>query len=194
MSDFEKRKTKGKALEDRLKSYLSKEGIDYFVTGYEGLNSSKNARDKIKFNSATTSFFVRHYPDVTMASRKDSFLIEVKNSTGIEKDCFANYLSLSKSLNLNVMLFLRNHKIYNVCDIVFQKQSGYDYLAKMQIPITDGIWKEPRKMDENNYHKYLNAYRAKGKYTSGCSFAFIDFEKSKGYDLNVLKQLDKKYS
>ena len=194
MNGFKERLNKGKKLEDYLKKYLDDNNIDYFNTGYEGLVSSKNARNKIRFSKTDTSFFVRHYPDVTMSSNKDSFLIEIKNSSGIEKDCFENYKALSEHLNLNVMLLLKDHKIYNIKDIVFSKANEFDRIAQMNIPITKNVWKEPRQMDKNNYYKYLNAYKSKGKYTSGCSFAFIDFYKSQGHNLDVLKLIDKKYS
>jgi hypothetical protein len=58
----------------------------------------------------------------------------------------------------------------------------------MKIPIKDGVWKTPRNMNREDYNTYITAYRDAGKYTSGCSFAFIDFNKTRFYDLSILRR------
>ena len=57
----------------------------------------------------------------------------------------------------------------------------------MNIPITDEVWKEPRKMSLTDYQEYLKAYNFR---TSGCSFAYIDFQRTKFYEINVLNKFN----
>lgn len=186
MSSFSKRLSKGQKLQDDLISYLNENGIAYFVTGYEGLTSENNALQKIISNNTTTSIFVRHYPDVTLASSNDSYLLEVKNSTGIEKDAWDNYSKLANELNLKVIFYLKDRMIYALKNIVFKKAISYCAKSKMYIPVKDGIWKCPRLLPREKYNKYLESYNYR---TSGCSFALIDFDKSQGYDREILKEI-----
>jgi len=113
-------------------------------------------------------------------------LIEVKNSSGIEKECFENYKMLEDLFNLNILLLLKNKKLCKIKDIVFNKAKSYDVIAEMNVPVTNEIWKEPRLLEKNEYYKYLQNYKNKKKYTSGCSFAFIDFKNTNFYDLDIL--------
>jgi hypothetical protein len=87
---------------------------------------------------------------------------------------------------LNILLLLKNKKLCKIKDIVFSKAKSYDVIAEMNVPVTDEIWKEPRLLEKNEYYKYLQNYKNKKKYTSGCSFAFIDFNKTKFFELEIL--------
>jgi len=186
MKSFEQRKSKGQELENYVVKYLKDNKIGYFLTGYEKLIEKNDAKIKIIKSNSNTSFFVRHYPDITVCSEKNSCLLEIKNSSGIEKNCWENYWKLYQNLQLNVFFVLKNKLVYNITGIHFKKHSGYDYKAKMHVPVTDGIWLEPRLLDKHKYNQYKKAFQNK---TSGCSFAFIDFEKSKGYPINILNKL-----
>ena len=189
MNDFDKRRSKGQALQDYLINYLDNHKISYFLTGYEGLTQKHNAKEKIIVNNSKTSLFVRHYPDLTLASSEDTFMIEVKNSSGIEKECYDAYKALYDELGVNIMFFLRDKKIYPFNNLKFNHIAEYDPVAEMNVPITDSVWKEPRKMDLVRYKQYKNAYAEKKKYTSGCSFAFIDFKNSNGFSIDNLLRI-----
>lgn len=186
MTNFEIRKQKANILMEDLISILDQRQIPYFISGYEYLLSKNNAMDKIKKMYDKTSEFVRFYPDITMVINQNTFLAEVKNSSGIEKNCFMNYVSLQNNLNVNVVLFLKNKMFCNLQDLVLAKSNGFDSISKMHIPVTNDIWREPRLMPKNEYYQYLDAYKKAGKLTSGSSFAFIDFINTKFYDVDTL--------
>lgn len=186
MTNFEIRKQKANILMDELIKILDEKNIPYFISGYEYLISKNNAKDKIIKLHDNTSEFVRFYPDMTLIINNNTLLAEVKNSTGIEKNCFNNYLSLSENLGVNVVLFLKNRSFCNLTDIVFSKMNEYDFISKINIPVTNSIWREPRLLEKEKYFEYLNAYKMAGKYTSGCSFAFIDFNKTTFFSLEEL--------
>lgn len=188
---FEKRRMKGMALQDYLIQYLDSNNIGYFLTGYEGLTQYNNAGLNIIRNDSNTSRFVRFYPDITLSMKKDSFLLEIKNSSGIERDCWNIYKTLSDDIGVNVMFLLKDKRIYNIKDLVFRRAKHYDHISNMNIPVEDEIWRSPRLLPDHLYREYLAAYNGR---TSGASFAFIDFEKSKGYGIETLLLINKKYS
>ena len=88
--------------------------------------------------------------------------------------------------NVLVLLFLKNKKLCKVQDLIFTQIKEFDNKAKMIVPVIDNVWKTPRNLNEDEYKKYLQAYQYK---TSGCAFAFIDFTKTKFYELDVLLKL-----
>jgi len=186
MSDFSKRKNKSEELTMYLNNFLTNNKISYFESGYEFYKSIQSANDKIKILKDNTSKFVRYYPDFTFVGKEKTILIEVKNSSGIEKECFENYKMLVDLFNVNILLLLKNKKLCKVSDIVFTKMKSFDTIAQIDIPVTDNIWKEPRLLDKIEYTNYLKSYSSKNKYTSGCSFAFIDFKNTNFYDLDIL--------
>ena len=191
MSDFDKRIDKAKLLINEVINFLDENNINYILSGYEYLKSSLNGNKLIKKNNDKTSLFIRHYPDISLIYPDKSCLLEIKNSTGIEKYCYENYLALSNELKLNVFLYLKNHKICNVTKLLFKKMGEFDPIANMNIPVINGIWKDPRSMNNIQYYDYKEAYSAQEKYTSGCSFAFIDFDNTPFYERNIL--IKKKY-
>lgn len=184
MNAFNIRTNKSKELCNFLIDYLKNTSISYFESGYEYYKQYNNALKIVK-HSDNTSKFVRYYPDFTIVLSDVSALIEVKNSSGIEKECYDNYMFLCKTLNMNIYLFCSNKKLCRVTDIVLKKIDSFDKIANMNVPITNEVWKEPRKMNSQDYQKYLKAYNYR---TSGCSFAYIDFQKTKFYEINILKQ------
>lgn len=186
MSDFEKRLAKGAELQQHLIAFLDRNGVQYLLSGYEHLVGSEKARRIITRNNDAGSLFIRHYPDVSVIKPDRSVLIEVKNSTGIEKECFEAYTALRTGMGIDVLLFLRNRKLCRVEDVVFQECSTFDPIAGFDVPVTDGVWKEPRKLPDEDYIALKDAYRQKNKYTSGCSFAFVDFHKTRFYELEAI--------
>jgi hypothetical protein len=194
MTNFEKRLSKGQLLYDELLMYMSDNNIEYFLTGYENLDATQNARLNIIKNNSNTSLFVRHYPDITTTFEKDTVLIEAKNSSGIEYHAYNTYRLLRESLGLNILLFLKNKKFCKIEDLRFSKINEYDTVSEMNIPIKDEFFRAPELLDEDLYFKYLDAYRRNGKYTSGNSFAFINFEETKFFDIDVLIKMKDKFS
>jgi len=188
MSDFDKRIEKGKDLYLTVKKILDDYKIPYFETGYENLTNINGAKNLIIKNKDKTSEFIRFYPDMLLVFWNRSFLLEIKNSSGIEKECYENYISLVNNFMLDVLICCKNLKICKIQDVIFKAALRHDYLSGLDIPITDNIWREPRLMSKDDYFKYMQAYKDKNKFTSGCSFAFIDFEKTKFYDFNVLRK------
>jgi len=117
--------------------------------------------------------------------------LEVKNSTGIEKECYKHYLSLSKE-GWTVLLWLRNGKICYIDDLKFSPISDYDDIAGFDVPVTEGIWKEPKWLSEKDYKKYIEAYELAKKHTGGGSFAYIDFENTKFYEKDMLDKFKRR--
>lgn len=193
MNSFEKRKSKGDLLQEEFKQFLDDNNIPYFLSGYEYLTSVGNAFNKVKTNSDLTSFFIRHYPDMSIIFKDKSILVEIKNSSGIEKEAYINYLSLHNNLGVIVLLYLKNKKLCLIEQLKFNPMSEYDSVSNMKIPVTDGIWKEPRLLGKQEYFNYKDAYDARGKYTSVCSFAFIDFDNTPFYEKEILISAKNKY-
>jgi len=186
MGNFKDRINKALILQEEVIKFLDDNKIEYILSGYEYLKNTLNARNLITNNNDKTSLFIRHYPDISLIYKNKSCLLEIKNSSGIEKYCYENYLSLSNDLDIAVFLYLKNHKICDIKDLKFTPMSIIDPIAKIEIPIIDGVWKNPRSMSDDNYYLYISAYKARKKYTSGCTFAFIDFNNTYFYDRNVL--------
>lgn len=186
MSAFDRRLAKGAELQKALIDFLDNAGVEYLLSGYERLIGSSNARKIVTRNTDSVSLFIRHYPDISVVKPDRSVLIEVKNSSGIERDCYSTYLSLKNSLDLCVLLFLKNKKLCLVQDLKFKQVSRTDPIARMEVPVTDGIWREPRLLPQDQYYAYLDAYKAQNKSTSGCSFAFIDFNRTRFYPLDAI--------
>ena len=158
MNDFNKRKEKSKELTDYFVKFLNLNKISYYESGYEFYKDNHNATEKIKYLKDNTSEFVRYYPDFTIVGQHKSLLIEAKNSSGIEKKCYNNYLTLVQNLNVNVLLLLKNKKLCRLQDLKFSIVNKYDKIAEMNIPVTDKVWKEPRKMNGYEYKMYKKIY------------------------------------
>jgi len=187
MNTFKHRIEKGNELLYYLHSYLELNNIAFYNSGYE--YTSGSTKNKIAKLNDNTSKFIRFYPDSTIVGERQSCLVESKNSTGIEKDCYESYLALKEKHGVNILLFLKNKMLCNVEGIVFNHAKSYDAIAQMNVPVTENIWREPRAMNKEDYELYIRRYKDAKKYTSGCSFAFIDFHKTKFYNLSILKKL-----
>ena len=186
MKGFEERRAKGEELLNFFINFCEKNNVEFLKSGYEFIAGTEYGHDNLKRLNDSTSIFIRHYPDITFVGKHRSILIEVKNSSGIEKDCYENYLSLQINNKANVLLFLKNKKLCKISELQFSKIDEMDKVANMNIPVLEGIWKHPRGMNTNDYQEYLRRYRSKNKNTSGCTFAFIDFENTPFYDFNIL--------
>lgn len=188
MSGFDKRSKKGEVHEKDLMDYLDKIGISYLMSGYENWISQNRGFENIRFNSSNTSIFVRHFPDITMTTNYDTYLLEAKNSTGIERQCWNAYRSIYDNLGVKVIFYLKDKRIYPIQNIVFKNVDSYCPLSKMNVPVEDGIWRCPSKLSHDRYYEYKKKMHYR---TSGNTYALIDFKKSKGYDRSILKRLSK---
>lgn len=186
MSEFKKRIEYSDILTDFFNDFLKENKISYFESGYEFYKSNEDALNKIKYKKDITSKFIRYYPDYTIVTKNKSILIDVKNSSGIEKECYENYKNLQSSCNVNLLLLLKNKKLCKLEDLQFCIVNPYDVKSNLTIPIENEFFRSPRLLNEKEYEIYRNAYKGK---TSGCSFAFIDFKNTKFYELNVLTKL-----
>lgn len=187
---FKERLNKGKILQEYLENFLKENYIPYAKTGYENLISEYNFSN-ITFNKDATSEFIRFYPDYATVFKGKSFLIEVKNSTGIEYNCYKTYNVLVEKLNITLLLFLKNKKLCKLSDVVFNTPN-YDPVSKLTIPFKEGTkFRDPHLLNEEDYRKYIIAYESKGMSTSGNSFAYIDFNNTPFYDLGILLKYKK---
>jgi hypothetical protein len=186
MSEFKKRIEYSDILTNFFNDFLKENKISYFESGYEFYKSNENAVNKIKYKKDITSKFIRYYPDYTIVGKNKSILIDVKNSSGIERECYENYKNLESSCNVNLLLLLKNKKLCKLEDLKFYKPDAFDIKSNLTIPIENEFFRSPRLLNQKDYEIYMNAYKGT---TSGCSFAFIDFKNTKSYELNVLNKL-----
>ena len=183
--NFKNRTIKAEELVKKIKEFLDSNKIAYIETGYEFLVNRNDFTNRIKKINDSTSKFIRYLPDICIYEKRSVFL-EAKNSTGIEKDCYDNYISLSQNLNIKIIICSKDLTICLIEKIKFKQLSEWDNRALMNVPIIDGIWKNPRALPENEYHKYLANYNYK---TSGCTFAYIDFEHSEFEPIENIRYL-----
>ena len=166
---FYNRIEKGKSLEKYLENLLEDFGVEYIRSGQEFYKDEKN-----EYN--------RYNPDFTVCTPilKKQFFLEVKNSTGIEEEAYNHYKSIQDNTKYDVYLFLLNKKFCKFYDLKLKKIDTFDHKSGLEIPIKDEVFKQPRLLNEKDYRKYLKAYDFR---TSGCSFAYIDFENTKYIDI-----------
>lgn len=186
MKDFDKRIEYSDILTNFFNDFLKENKISYFESGYEFYKSNHEAIKNIKFKNDLTSKFIRYYPDYTIVGKNKSILIDAKNSSGIEKECYENYKNLEYSCNVNLLLLLKNKKLCKLKDLKFYKPDAFDIKSNLTIPVEHEFFRSPRLLNEKEYQIYMDAYKGT---TSGCSFAFIDFKNTKFYELNVLNNL-----
>lgn len=198
MSGFDERRRKGDELVSVVKNILKQKNIPYINSGYENLANTFGS-DRIKFMKDNTSYFIRHYPDFSLIL-KESLLLEVKNSSGIEKQCYYNYLKLSTDLKLNVCVCFsvpanKNNPMYcDINELKFNIPDSYDAVSGVSIPITDIYFRTPRLLPDPEYYWYLECNKKNRKNTSGCSFAFIDFYKTKFKPIDSIDTYFNKHS
>ena len=126
MNEFKKRIEYADILTDFFNDFLKENKISYFESGYEFYKSNQEALEKIKFKNDVTSKFIRYYPDYTIVGKNKSILIDAKNSSGIEKECYENYKNLEYSCNINLLLLLKNKKLCKLQDLKFYKPDVFD--------------------------------------------------------------------
>jgi hypothetical protein len=186
---FEARRSAGDILAQKLVEQFERLKIPYISTGYEYFNNNTDltriAFSLLKKNKDGNSSYLRFFPDFTTVGNTKSLFVECKNSTGIEKDCYYNYKNMQEFNNTNIVLYLKNEKFCFLPDLKFKEANEWNYRTQMRIPITDKVWVEPRKMPKKEYDLYLERMQYK---TSGCSYALIDFDKTKTFDIEYLKE------
>jgi hypothetical protein len=186
---FEARRSAGDILAQKLVEQFERLKIPYIYTGYEYFDNNTDltriAFSLLKKNKDGNSSYLRFFPDFTTVGNTKSLFVECKNSTGIEKDCYYNYKNMQEFNNTNIVLYLKNEKFCFLPDLKFKEANEWNYRTQMKIPITDKVWVEPRKMPKKEYDLYLERMQYK---TSGCSYALIDFDKTKTFDIEYLKQ------
>lgn len=176
MNAFEQRQSKGAILQQQFVDFLEKNNIKYMLTGYENLaNINQDALNAIRRNKDKTSFFVRHYPDITLVFSNVSILVECKNSSGIEYHAYHNYLSLRKEFGIDVLLYLKNNRLCRIEKLPLIKPHPFCNVSKMNIPIRDTYFRDATQLPKSDYYKYLKAYKNR---TSGNPFSFIDLDTS----------------
>ena len=181
MNNFTKRTQKGDSLMNELKIKLLKDKVNYYETGAENFKkSNKDIYNDIRKNNDLTSNFIRYFPDLTIILN-EAFLIEVKYSSGIEKSCYENLISLENN-GYNILIYKQDGCFYKPSQIVLKLMELYDSKSKMDIPVDDLVWRNPSKLSLKNYQIYLTAY--KDQPTSGNIFGYYNYEKMKMNGIN----------
>lgn len=184
MTSFENRKNKGEVLLNDFIQYLNNNKIPFVHYGYEIIWNTTELRNQLLNYKNTASKLMRFNPDLIIHLKNNCFFCEVKNSSGIEKECFAYYFEIQKIYDIPVYLLLKTKKLYPINSLKFLPMNEFDNIAKMKVPVLDGIWKMPNMLNYEDKIKYVRAYNGK---TSGNSFAYINFE-SPNIEVNVLKK------
>jgi len=184
---FNKRVSKGRRIEEALIKLLEEWGIEHARTGYEYWLKTDNYVKCIGKLNDNTSKLVRHFPDVSTVSmnKKTSILIEVKGSSGIERECYDHLINMESAGHHVYLCFgfnsdKNNFELKVVRPSLLKFGNPWRHANKVKreagltIPI-DRQWLNPRLLNEELYYKYLAHMKNR---TSGCSFAFIDFKKT----------------
>lgn len=176
MNNFSNRTNKGDILMNELKYKLNRDKVNFYETGAENFKkSNKDIFNEIRKNNDLTSNFIRYFPDLTIILN-EAYLIEVKYSSGIEKSCYENLISLENN-GYNIFLYWKDGCFYKPSQIAFKLMEQYDKISKINIPVDDLIWRNPTKLTPKDYRIYMNAY--KDFSTSGNIFAFFNYDKMK---------------
>jgi len=185
---FEARLKAGNSLASKLISQFENYKIPYIPTGYEHFQNISElttiAFSLLKKNKDDNSAFLRFFPDFTTVGTLKSVFVECKASTGIEKDCYFAYKNMQESNGTNIVLYLKNGMFCFLPELKLKEAQEWNYKAQMKVPVTNKIWIEPRKMTKSDYDIYLDKMQYK---TSGSSFAFIDFQNTKTFSIEYLK-------
>lgn len=183
-SKFNKRSLKGNELQEWFIQYLKNNKIDFFHSGIEFI-CNKNILDKLRKYTCKGSNLMRFQPDLVVLLKQNPLWFEIKNSSGIEQSCFYYYLELQEFYKTTIVFVLKNKKLCELNDLKFKIMPEYDEISQMFIPVEDKIWRCPNMLKDDEREKYLIAYNGK---TSGNTFAYIDFDTSKMYDVSILNK------
>tara|TARA_R100000773_G_scaffold19377_1_gene17441 strand:+ start:1450 stop:2028 length:579 start_codon:yes stop_codon:yes gene_type:complete len=184
-NNFKNRILKGKILSVFTESFFKENKIPFITTGYENFNNYLY-KESIKNLQDNLSLYIRFEPDYSIIYNDKSFYVEIKNSSGIEKKVYNHYKALQEKINTKILIVNKNKKISFLDDIVFQNMNSFHCkVSNINLPIVDNVWITPNKLNEIQFENYLESYNKAKKYTSGDTFAFIDFYNTKDYDLNV---------
>jgi len=184
MTNFSKRTDKGTVLMNELKFKLIKDKVNFYETGAENfIKSNKNIVNDIWKNNDLTSNFIRYFPDLVIVLN-EAFLIEVKYSSGIEKSCYENLISLENN-GYNIFIYRQDNCFCKPSQLEFKLMEQYDKISKINIPVDDFIWRNPSKLSAKDYKIYINAYE--NHPTSGNIFAYFNYDKIR---MNVISYED----
>jgi hypothetical protein len=182
------RGSKGDELVKKIKTYLDDNKIAYIETGYEFLNIRNEDAGNIKRLHDSAAKFIRYYPDFCIYKDKSVFL-EAKNSTGIEKECYEHYINLYEKFNLKILICNKYFMICPIEDIKFELMPLYDIIAKIDVPVINGIWRHPKGLETEQLELYKRAYEGR---TSCNTFAYIDFLGTEFKPMNMITDYIKK--
>jgi hypothetical protein len=105
---FKERTEKGKIAISKFIEKLETKNISYAHTGYEDWVATSEFYDQIKNIHTHSSNRIRFFPDLSIIYKGETFLIEIKNSSGIEKECYETYLDLEKiGYKINIAFYLQ---------------------------------------------------------------------------------------
>jgi hypothetical protein len=154
-------------------------------SGYENWGND-GFKNRIRQLDDTTAKRIRFFPDRTILGEKGAQLVEVKNSTTIEKDAYDTYMDLYRT-SYHVGIIFRNEEFLGFeygnqsivrllyCDInnLQAKVPEDKYLTKygMRLPVEGDVWITPRNLSPDEYQKWKS--NSPG---SGTAYALIDFE------------------
>ncbi len=184
-SKFNKRSSKGKELQEWFIKYLKDNNIHFFNSGIEDICKNKLNLERLRKYTNKGANLMRFQPDLVVLLKPQPVWFEIKNSTGIEQSCFCYYQELQEFYKTSIVFVLKNKKLCELNDIKFKVMPEYDDRSQLHVPVQDQIWRCPDLLKPDDKQKYLSAWKG---ITSGNTFAYIDFDASKTYDVNILNQ------
>lgn len=104
---FKERIEKGKIAISKFIKKLESRNIPYAYTGYEDWVATPEFYSEIRNIHTDSSNRIRFFPDLSIIYKGETFLIEIKNSSGIEKECYETYLDIEKiGYKINIAFYL----------------------------------------------------------------------------------------
>lgn len=173
---WKKRQEKQIIAEDKFREWCERNNISWAKSGIEQLKQDKSFLERIHKLKDSTSVRLRFFPDFIIAG-KECYLIEVKNSSSIEKTAYDVYMELSVQLGYNVGIVILKDSTLLFCNIedlkIVVKTDIEKHLIKC--PIINSIWLAPRQYSKEwTEENYLEWKKAVGG--SGTTYGYIDFE------------------
>ena len=164
---FKERIKKSEITKDLFINYCELMSLEYAYSGYEELKQSNKFKEMIQKIDSVTAQRIKYFPDLIFADG-EGWLIEIKNSTYIEKSAFETYKDL-KSIGYNVAIV----NIY-FGQLIFMDISDLKLKTIENIKIPhDQCWIYPRKLSQEEYFNWKNNHKG-----SETSYGIIDFNES----------------
>lgn len=171
---FDKRVSKGEQAAREVAAILQRLDVEYAVTGYELLQSTKGYVRAVTALYSPSSKALRFLPDFHIVIGGVCAFLEVKRSTGIEREAYEHYKLLTQR-GEHVYLCFKRGNSFLVCsalDLQFKPMPRLCRWSGIEVP-SEGVWRCPSRFSKEEYLEYK---RKTGGYTSGSDFAFIDFD------------------